>query len=74
MVKPPKEPKRKARRAQLVAEAVAVICPHCGDTQPNPRDGSELWLPENFGEPSKVDCRSCDQPMFVFSDSKVQFH
>lgn len=35
------------KRAQLVAEAVAVLCPVCGDAQPN-RDGSEMWTLDDF--------------------------
>lgn len=78
------------RRAQLVAEAVAVLCPHCGTPQPNPQDGSEQWTSENFKKlatatlrspishrrvPASLQrtCVSCDEPMYVFSDTKVQF-
>lgn len=35
------------KRAQLVAEAVAVLCPECGEAQPN-REGSEMWTLEDF--------------------------
>lgn len=35
------------KRAQLVAEAVVVLCPECGEAQPN-QDGSEMWTLEDF--------------------------
>lgn len=71
------------RRAQLVADAVAVLCPYCGEPQPNPRDGSEQWTLENFrarttkrGRPivaGRRTCVSCEAPMIIGPDTKVQF-
>lgn len=65
------------RRAQLLAEAVTVCCPYCGEPQPN-RDGSEMWTREDFqrlataGQERKV-CTSCDETMHVGADSRAQF-
>ena len=63
-----------AVRAQLVAESVSVVCPKCGETQPNKQDGSEQWTPENFMKSSgRYVCVSCDQTLIVVTDSKVSF-
>lgn len=40
--------KKRARVAQLVAEAVTVLCPECGEPQPNPENGSHLWTLDHF--------------------------
>jgi len=40
------------RRCLIVAEAVAVGCPYCGDLQPN-ADGSEMWLRSDFDRPGE---------------------
>lgn len=67
------------KRAQLVAEAVAVLCPECGEPQPN-RDGSEMWTLEDFrtralapGARSAVACVACDVRFLMASDTKVMF-
>lgn len=72
------------RRAQLIADAVNVCCPWCGDAQPNPVDGSEQWTIENFRvEETRTNgrrkrshrrhCVSCDKPMLIDCDPKVMF-
>lgn len=64
------------RRAQLVADAIAVLCPYCGEPQPNKTDGSEQWTADNFVKIlgcSHIICVSCDKPMLAVPDSKVQF-
>lgn len=52
-----------------------MLCPLCGEPQPNKFDGSEQWTAENFAAftESNLTCVSCDQPMRVTSDSKVAF-
>lgn len=62
------------KRAQLIAEAVTVICPTCGADQPAP-GGSLFWTREDFLglEPARRQCVSCDCWLMVSSDSKVQF-
>lgn len=74
------------KRAQLVAEAVAVLCPECGDAQPN-RHGSEMWTLEDFKARTSwlatqrrvadrshgFTCVSCDARFLVTADSKVMF-
>ncbi len=65
-----------ARPAQLVADAVAVLCPYCGEPQPNPTDGSEQWEKIHFkayGESSAKTCTSCDAVMMIFNGPKAQF-
>ncbi len=77
------------KRAQLVADAVSVLCPECGEPQPNKTDGSEQWTASDFAkvmapkrhpvshrpkEPSaRTACVSCDVEFLLFTDSKVMF-
>ena len=62
-----------ARRAQLIAEAVAVICPACGEPQPA-YGGSEFWTHEDFAKNHGTrPCASCDEPLIIETDSKVSF-
>ena len=62
-----------ARRAQLVAEAVSVQCPYCGEPQPN-QNGSEMWIPEDFAKKSGVfECVGCEEKVLIVGDSKVQY-
>lgn len=64
----------KARRAQLLAEAVAVLCPACSEPQPSPDNGSEFWTAEDFARGHGTrPCASCDQPLIIETDSKVSF-
>lgn len=63
------------RRAQLVAEAVAVLCPWCGEPQPA-YGGSEFWTHEDFeraGALGRHSCVSCEEPILISTDSKVAF-
>ncbi len=60
------------RKCQLVAEVVAVLCPNCGETQPN-RDGSEMWTAEDFKGNTLKQCVSCDKPILIAHESKVRF-
>lgn len=61
------------RRAQLIAESVAVCCPYCGEPQLN-RQGSEMWTAQDFiGAPSRIKCNSCDETMSVSHESKATF-
>jgi hypothetical protein len=64
------------KRAQLVADAVAVLCPHCGEPQPNKNDGSEQWTVENFKNKrvkGTMACVSCDVRFVLTPDTKVMF-
>lgn len=61
------------KRAKLIAEAVSVTCPECGEPQPN-KDDSEMWTPEDFkGAQGKRQCVSCDAMMIVSHETKVHF-
>lgn len=65
--------KRQPRRAQLVADGVAVLCPFCGEPQAN-RDGYEMWTKEEVRRMSGIRaCASCDEPMLVSDDPHAQF-
>ena len=59
--------------AQIVATAVEVHCPHCGEPLPNPLDGSYLWEPYQVAANQGArDCNACDEPFTVMSQSKAQ--
>jgi len=65
------------RPAQLVADAVSVLCPYCGEPQPNPRDGSEQWEKGDFravNDAPRSKCGSCDKEMFIFSQQEAAFN
>ena len=75
-VKSPIPVRTTVRHAQLVADAVAVCCPYCGEPQPNPTDGSEQWELRHFrmyAERPRKSCCACDEEMFVFHSKNVQF-
>jgi hypothetical protein len=67
--------RRHIRRSQLVADAVAVLCPYCAEPQPNPSDGSEQWTAEDFLKvvTARRTCVACDVIYLISSDSKVMF-
>jgi predicted RNA-binding Zn-ribbon protein involved in translation (DUF1610 family) len=67
--------KRAARkRSQLVADAVVVLCPYCGEPQPNRKDGSDQWTRMDFnGAPPTRKCASCDEEMILSCEAKVMF-
>lgn len=65
---------RSKRFAIIVAEAVNVTCPHCGEPQPNPDDGSEQWsYSQVMASRAKRNCTSCDEPFEITMQNKVTF-
>jgi len=65
--------KPRLRRCQLLAEAVSVCCPFCGDAQPN-KDGSEMWTRGDFEYKTGVRaCVSCDREVLIDYDPKASF-
>jgi hypothetical protein len=69
-----KPKKGRALRAQLACEAVSVLCARCGEPQPSPGLGSEMWTREDFEKKSGVfDCTACEEPVLISSDPKAQF-
>jgi len=59
--------------AQLFAEAVSVLCPSCGEPQPNP-EGSEMWMREDLRKKhGEFGCVSCDARILIEFTTKVQF-
>lgn len=69
-----KQSSTKTRHAAIVTEAVSVLCPHCGEPQPNRKDGSELWTRAEFESlaPALWLCVACDEPMFVIAKSTAK--
>jgi uncharacterized Zn-finger protein len=63
---------RVKRAALIVAASVEVTCPYCGEPQPNPNDGSHLWLPEEVRSAQGTrTCVSCDEPFYLHAQSRV---
>lgn len=59
--------------AQIVATTLAVLCPHCGEVQPDPASGSDQWLPEQIREiQGRKICVSCDEP-FILPENVTGF-
>lgn len=61
------------RRAQIVATTVSVLCPYCGECQPNPDNGADSWMPREVKESEgRRACVSCDAVMLLTQETKVQ--
>lgn len=68
-----KQPLNRICRAQLLCEAVSVVCPFCGECQPD-KNGSELWTSESFlHKQGKFACVSCDKVILISSEPKALF-
>ncbi len=53
---------RALRSAAIVAETVAVLCPHCGAEQPSPYNGGDCWTPAEVRKAAGPRaCVSCDE-------------
>jgi hypothetical protein len=54
-----------------VTESVSVLCPYCGEPQPNGNDGSEQWTEEDMSREldglrnGLLSCCACDKPFQV---------
>lgn len=61
------------KQAQIVVFMVEVLCPHCGEAQPNPDNGGFPWTPAELKQHAggKRECVSCDEPFLLFNQSKV---
>lgn len=60
------------RNAIVVAALLEVLCPHCGDPQPNPSNGAHLWLiDEVSGNQGKRTCVACDEPFILMAQHRV---
>ena len=63
-----------ARRARLTVEMVNVCCPWCGEPQPSPYNGGDLWTREDFEKAgSRAACTSCDQAILIHTDGRAVF-
>lgn len=63
------------RPAQIIAVSLSVLCPYCGEPQPSPGDGSDIWLPQEVKkeavENPKHICVSCDCIFPIHEQNKV---
>ena len=50
------------RHAIVFAESLAVLCPKCGESLPEPKTGSEFWTPDDYATicGKRATCPSCD--------------
>lgn len=62
-----------AKRCQLVTDGVSVVCPHCGECQPSPDDGSHIWTAEDFPNNKLTRCVGCEEPITILPAMKAQF-
>jgi len=59
------------RTAIIVAVALGVNCPHCGEPQPCPT-GSEMWEPREVKEEQgERACVSCDKKFRIAHQDRV---
>lgn len=63
----------KARRnAIIVAVTVEVQCPHCGEPQPSPDNGSHAWMiGQVMAEQGPKVCVSCDESFVLRAQNRV---
>lgn len=60
------------RTCQIIVEAFAVLCPHCGAEQPTDNSGSEMWTAEDLiGCTERRKCVSCDAPIRIDTTPKT---
>ena len=60
------------RPAIIVAATVEVQCPHCGEPQPSPDNGSHVWMPgQVVTAQGKKTCVSCDEEFQLNAQSRV---
>jgi len=64
----------KQKRAVIVADSAAVLCPHCSAEQPSPESGADTWLPAEIQKhEGPLVCVSCDEPFALHMVARVQF-
>jgi hypothetical protein len=60
------------RPALVTAATLEVQCPHCGDPQPSPGNGSHLWTPAEVStSQGPRECDACDEPFTLHAQSRV---
>lgn len=61
------------RPAQIVAHKLEVHCPYCGEPQPSPDDGSDVWTPEEVrASESRRECVACDKTFLLSLTTKAK--
>ncbi len=61
------------KNAIITAVSLEVGCPECGEPQPSPETGSEIWLIDEVkaSDGSERKCVSCDVTFRVIFHSRV---
>lgn len=58
--------------ATIATESLLVLCPSCGEAQPNPDNGADNWTPEEVRSVSEhKTCVACDARFAVQSVNKA---
>lgn len=57
----------------LIAVSLEILCPHCGEPQPDPEIGSHIWTIDQLraANEQKRECVSCEQSFVIFSATKI---
>jgi uncharacterized Zn-finger protein len=63
------------RNAQITAAALEVLCPYCGEPQPDPERATHMWDHSQVvaQQGAKV-CTSCDKTFRLVSTRKAQVY
>jgi hypothetical protein len=60
------------RVAIISAFSLEVSCPHCGEPQPAPDNGSEMWMPSQVvAAQGPRTCVACDEAFVIHAQSRV---
>jgi transposase-like protein len=61
------------RSALITAVTVEVNCPHCGEPQPAPDNGSHVWVPSQVSKAdgARHECVSCDKTFVIHAQRRV---
>ena len=61
------------RNAIISAASLSVCCPYCGEPQPAPDNGSDMWFSSQVKAAAGTDrvCVSCDESFRVISQNRV---
>jgi predicted RNA-binding Zn-ribbon protein involved in translation (DUF1610 family) len=58
--------------AQVMAATVEVLCPHCGEPQPSPDNGSHAWFSSQVSaNQGPRTCVSCDERFQIHAQNRV---
>ena len=60
------------KHAIIATGTVEVQCPHCGEPQPSPDNGSHVWLAQQVQQTQgKRVCVACDERFILSAQNRV---